>query len=54
MLEKRGFQPLLEKGATMERRTRAMPVHRFVLAPGVAWYVGQSRLESLSKGICLE
>ncbi len=47
MLEKLGFQQLIEENLTMKRRTRAMPVFRFLLGMILACYVGFSRLHHL-------
>ena len=47
MLEKLGFEQLVEETLTIGRRTRAMPVYRFVLAMVLALYVGFSRLNHL-------
>jgi hypothetical protein len=47
MLEKLGFEQLVEETLTVRRRTRAMPVYRFVLAMVLALYVGFSRLNHL-------
>lgn len=47
MLEKLGFQQLVEETLTIRRQTRAMPVYRFVLAMVLALYVGFSRLHHL-------
>ena len=47
MLEKLGFQQLLEETLTVKRKTRVMPVWRFVLAMVLACYVGFSRLHHL-------
>jgi hypothetical protein len=47
MLEKLGFEELVEKTLTIRRVTRAMPVYRFVLAMVLALYVGFSRLNHL-------
>jgi hypothetical protein len=47
MLEKLGFQQLLEETLTIKRKTRVMPVWRFVLAMVLACYVGFSRLHHL-------
>lgn len=47
MLEKLGFQQLVEETLTIHRETRAMPVYRFVLAMVLALYVGFSRLNHL-------
>jgi len=44
MLEKLGFQQLVEETLTVKRATRAMPVYQFVLAMVLAVYVGFSRL----------
>jgi len=35
MLEKLGFQQIVEETLTAKRETRAMPVYRFVLGPGI-------------------
>src|ERR1700757_2566124 len=47
MLEKLGFQQLVEETLTMRRQTRAMPVYRFVLGMVLVLYVGFSRLNHL-------
>lgn len=47
MLEKLGFQQLVEETLTIRRQTRAMPVHRFVLGMVLVLYVGFSRLNHL-------
>src|ERR1039457_5543757 len=47
MLEKLGFQQLVEENLTIKRLTRAMPVYQFVLAMVLALYVGFSRLHHL-------
>ena len=47
MLEKLGFQELVEGTLSIGRQTRAMPVYRFVLAMVLALYVGFSRLNHL-------
>src|SRR5712671_6705390 len=47
MLEKLGFQPLLEETLTVKRVTRAMSMYQFVLAMVLAVYVGFSRLHHL-------
>ena len=47
MLEKLGFEQLIEEKLTISRLTRAMPVYRFVLAMVLALYVGFSRLNHL-------
>jgi Transposase DDE domain group 1 len=44
MLEKLGFQQLIEETLTIKRRTRSMPVFRFILGMILACYVGFSRL----------
>ena len=46
MLEKLGFQQLVEETLTVKRVTRAMPMYQFVLAMVLAVYVGFSRLAS--------
>lgn len=47
MLEKLGFQQLVEETLTVKRITRAMPMYQFVLAIVLAVYVGFSRLHHL-------
>ena len=47
MLEKLGFQQLVEETLTVKRITRAMPMYQFVLATVLAVYVGFSRLHHL-------
>ena len=47
MLEKLGFQQLVEETLTVKRVTRAMPMYQFVLAMILAVYVGFSRLHHL-------
>ncbi|HUV96686.1 MAG TPA: IS1380 family transposase [Acidobacteriaceae bacterium] len=47
MLEKLGFQQLIEENLTIKRQTRAMPVFRFILGMILACYVGFSRLHHL-------
>jgi len=47
MLEKLGFQELVEETLTVKRKTRAMQMYRFVLAMVLACYVGFSRLHHL-------
>jgi len=47
MLEKLGFQQLVEETLTVKRATRAMPMYQFVLAMVLAVYVGFSRLHHL-------
>jgi Transposase DDE domain group 1 len=44
MLEKLGFQRLVEETLAIKRRTRAMPVYQFVLAIVLKLYLGFSRL----------
>jgi Transposase DDE domain group 1 len=47
LLEKLGFQQLVEDTLTVKRATRAMPMYQFVLAMVLAIYVGFSRLHHL-------
>ena len=47
MLEKLGFQRLLEQTLTVKRVTRSMTMYQFVLAMVLALYVGFSRLNHL-------
>src|SRR5258708_8592057 len=47
MLEKLGFQQLVEETLTVKRITRAMTMYQFVLAMALAVYVGFSRLHHL-------
>jgi stalled ribosome alternative rescue factor ArfA len=47
MLEKLGFQQLVEDTLTVKRATRAMSMYQFVLAMVLAVYVGFSRLHHL-------
>jgi hypothetical protein len=47
MLEKLGFQQLIEETLTVKRITRAMPMYQFVLAIVLAIYVGFSRLNQM-------
>jgi hypothetical protein len=47
MLEKLGFQALVEETLTIRRRTRAMPAYQFVLAMVLASYIGFARLNHL-------
>jgi hypothetical protein len=47
MLEKLGFQRLVEETLSVQRKTRAMTMYRFVLAMVLACYVGFSRLYHL-------
>ena len=47
MLERLGFQQLIEETLTVKRLTRAMSMYQFVLAMVLAAYVGFSRLHHL-------
>lgn len=47
MLEKLGFQDLVEETLSLRRQTRAMPAYRFVLGIVLVLYVGFSRLNHL-------
>jgi Transposase DDE domain group 1 len=47
LLERLGFQQLVEETLTIGRVTRAMPPYRFVLAMVLALYVGFARLNHL-------
>lgn len=47
MLEKLGFQQLIEETLTIKRQTRSMPMFRFILGMVLACYVGFSRLHHL-------
>lgn len=47
MLEKLGFQQIVEETLTVKRTTRAMHMYQFVLAMVLAIYVGFSRLHHL-------
>jgi hypothetical protein len=47
MLEKLGFQQLVEEALTIKRTTKVMPVYQFVLALVLSIYVGFSRLHHL-------
>jgi Transposase DDE domain group 1 len=47
MLEKLGFQQLVEETLTVKRATRVMPMYQFILAMVLAVYVGFSRLHHL-------
>ncbi|MGB7548493.1 MAG: hypothetical protein WBM14_12145 [Terracidiphilus sp.] len=47
MLEKLGFQQLVEGILTVKRQTRSMPMFRFILGMVLACYVGFSRLHHL-------
>jgi hypothetical protein len=47
MLEKLGFQELIQETLTVKRVTRAMSMYQFVLAMVLAGYVGFSRLNHL-------
>ena len=44
MLEKLGFQQLVEETLTVKRKTKAMKPYQFVLSMVLACYVGFSRL----------
>ena len=47
MPERLGFQQLIEETPTVKRKTKAMPMYRFLLAMALACYVGFSRLHHL-------
>ena len=47
MLEKLGFQQLVEETLTVKRQTRSMPMYGFILGMVLACYVGFSRLNHL-------
>jgi len=47
MLEKLGFQQLIEETLTIKRQTRSMPMFRIILGMVLAYYVGFSRLHHL-------
>jgi len=47
MLERLGFQQLVEESLTVKRKTRSMPMFGFVLGMVLACYVGFSRLNHL-------
>jgi Transposase DDE domain group 1 len=47
LLEKLGFQRLVEETLKVKRQTRAMPVYQFILAMVLACYVGFSRLHHM-------
>src|ERR1019366_7531315 len=47
MLEKLGFQQLVEETPTVKRQTRSMPIFGFILEMVLACYVGFSRLHHL-------
>lgn len=47
MLERLGFEQLVNEELTMKRRTRKMPAYQFVLAMVLACYIGFSRLNHL-------
>jgi len=47
LLEKLGFQQVVEETLTVKRKTKAMTMYRFVLAMVLACYVGFSRLYHL-------
>ncbi|MHB2009613.1 MAG: hypothetical protein ACYCOX_16415 [Acidobacteriaceae bacterium] len=53
MLEKLGFQQLIEETLTVKQQTRAMPMFRFILGMVLACYVGFSRLHHL-RDSCFE
>lgn len=44
MVEKLGFQQLVQEALTVKRKTKSMTMYRFVLAMVLACYVGFSRL----------
>ena len=44
MLERLGFQALVEETLKIQRLTRAMPVYQFIVAMVLALYVGFARL----------
>src|SRR3989449_8274346 len=48
MLEKLGFQQLVEETLTVKRLTRSMTMYQFVLAMVLSFYIGFSRLYHLS------
>src|SRR2546425_9839907 len=48
MLEKLGFQQLVEETLTVERATRAMPMYQFVLAVVLAGFGGVLRLRRVA------
>src|SRR5260370_7254781 len=47
MVEKVGFQELVEERLTVKRKTRSMPIFGFILGMVLACYVGFSRLNHL-------
>ena len=47
MLEKLGFQQVVEETVRVQRVTRAVTLYQFVLATVLALYVGFSRLHHL-------
>lgn len=47
LLEKLGFRQLVEQTLRVKRKTKSMPMYRFVLAMVLACYVGFSRLHHL-------
>ena len=47
LLEKLGFQQLVEETLKVKRQTRVMPAYQFILAMVLACYVGFSRLHHL-------
>ncbi len=47
LLEKLGFQQLVEETLKVKRQTRSMPAYQFILAMVLACYVGFSRLHHL-------
>ena len=47
MLDKLGFQPLVEQTLTSQRIPRAMDLHRFVLGIVLGFYIGFPRLNQL-------
>src|SRR5260370_155372 len=47
MLEKLGFQQLVEESVRVKRVTRVMSLYQFILSMGLALYVGLSRLNHL-------
>jgi len=47
LLEKLGFQQLVEETLKVKRQTRVMPAYQFILAMVLSCYVGFSRLNHL-------
>ena len=47
MLEKIGFQQLVEETLTVERKTKAMSMYQFIMAIVLGIYVGFARLNQL-------